>query len=59
MASGDSYQIMPGGLVRVSQTDRYLAESALAGQGSKDVWVLSDGPVKPVTLLHPASERWV
>lgn len=56
MASGDSYQVLPGGLVRVSQTDRYLAESALAGQGSKDVWILSDGPVKPVTLLHPASE---
>ncbi|MGC4002773.1 MAG: circularly permuted type 2 ATP-grasp protein [Pirellulales bacterium] len=56
MASKDGYQVMPGGLVRVTQTDRHMAESTLAGQGSKDVWVLSEGPVKPVTLLHPAGE---
>ena len=31
-----------------------LGESALGGHGSKDVWVLSDGPCRSVTLLHPA-----
>jgi uncharacterized circularly permuted ATP-grasp superfamily protein/uncharacterized alpha-E superfamily protein len=54
VASGDSYEVMPGGLARVSTSSDPLAESALGGQGSKDVWVLSDGPVAQVSLLHPA-----
>ncbi len=54
VATGDSYEVMPGGLARVSTSSDPLAESALGGQGSKDVWVLSDGPVANVSLLHPA-----
>ncbi|QDU30089.1 hypothetical protein ETAA8_52080 [Anatilimnocola aggregata] len=54
VAAGDSYEVMPGGLARVSTSSDPLAESALGGQGSKDVWVLSDGPVNNVSLLHPA-----
>ncbi|ADB17514.1 protein of unknown function DUF404 [Pirellula staleyi DSM 6068] len=54
VAKGDSYEVMPGGLARVSTTPDALGESALGGQGSKDVWVLADSPVTPVTLLHPA-----
>ncbi len=54
VASGDSYEVMPGGLARVSTSSDPLAESALGGQGSKDVWVLGDGPVANVSLLHPA-----
>lgn len=54
VASGDSYEVMPGGLARVSTSSDPLAESALGGQGSKDVWVLGDGPVAQVSLLHPA-----
>ena len=53
-AKGDQYDVMPGGLARVSLSPDALGESALGGQGSKDVWVLSDGPVSDVTLLHPA-----
>jgi uncharacterized circularly permuted ATP-grasp superfamily protein/uncharacterized alpha-E superfamily protein len=53
-AKGDHYDVMPGGLARVSLSPDALGESALGGQGSKDVWVLSDGPVSDVTLLHPA-----
>ena len=30
-----------------------MSESMTAGQGSKDVWVLSEGPVTPVSLLRP------
>jgi uncharacterized alpha-E superfamily protein len=48
-----NYEVMPGGLARVSQSPDALGESALGGQGSKDVWVLSEGPVPAVTLLHP------
>jgi uncharacterized circularly permuted ATP-grasp superfamily protein/uncharacterized alpha-E superfamily protein len=53
-AAHDRYEVMPGGLARVSLSPDALGESALGGQGSKDVWVLSEGPVAPVTLLHPA-----
>lgn len=52
VASGDSYEVMPGGLARVSMSDA-PGESALGGQGSKDVWVLASGPVAHVSLLHP------
>ncbi|HEX5105744.1 MAG TPA: circularly permuted type 2 ATP-grasp protein, partial [Pirellulaceae bacterium] len=50
----EHYDVMPGGLARVSLSPDALGESALGGQGSKDVWVLSEGPVADVTLLHPA-----
>jgi uncharacterized circularly permuted ATP-grasp superfamily protein/uncharacterized alpha-E superfamily protein len=53
-AKDDHYDVMPGGLARVSLSPDALGESALGGQGSKDVWVLSEGPVSEVTLLHPA-----
>ena len=53
VASKQEYKVMPGGLVRVSASGERLSESTLAGEGSKDVWVLSDGPVTPVSLLHP------
>lgn len=52
-ASEGQYVVMPGGLARVSHSPEALGDSALGGQGSKDVWILSAGPVTPVTLLHP------
>jgi uncharacterized circularly permuted ATP-grasp superfamily protein/uncharacterized alpha-E superfamily protein len=51
-ADGD-YQIMPGALSRVATRSETLTESMAAGQRSKDVWVLSNGPVEPVSLLRP------
>ncbi len=54
VARGDSYDVMPGGLARVSMSADAPGESALGGQGSKDVWVLASGPVSQVSLLHPA-----
>jgi len=53
-AAEGRYEVMPGGLARVSLSPDSLGESTLGGQGSKDVWVLSEGPVAAVTLLHPA-----
>jgi uncharacterized circularly permuted ATP-grasp superfamily protein/uncharacterized alpha-E superfamily protein len=53
-AVGDEYQVMPGGLARVSAKEDSLGDSALGGNGSKDVWVLSEGPISPASLLHPA-----
>jgi uncharacterized circularly permuted ATP-grasp superfamily protein/uncharacterized alpha-E superfamily protein len=55
-AIGDHYEVMPGGLARVSATPDALGESSLGGNGSKDVWVQSDEPVSSVTLLHPAGQ---
>lgn len=50
--AGDHYEAMPGGLIRVSADSNLLGTSMSAGQGSKDLWILSDGPVTPVTLLR-------
>jgi uncharacterized circularly permuted ATP-grasp superfamily protein/uncharacterized alpha-E superfamily protein len=52
-AAGDSYAVMPGGLTRVSNTQDGPIVSMQRGGGSKDTWVLSDGPVSSVTLLTP------
>ncbi len=54
VASSDSYVAMKGGFARVSKKIESLELSLLTGEGSKDVWVLSDGTVSPVTLLHRA-----
>ncbi len=53
-AAGDSPVVMPGGLTRVSSTHDVPIVSMQRGGGSKDTWVLSDGPVSSVTLLPPA-----
>ena len=53
VAVGDSYTCMPGGLARVSPVAHRLDLSISNGEGSKDAWVLSDGPVHPVSLLKP------
>jgi uncharacterized circularly permuted ATP-grasp superfamily protein/uncharacterized alpha-E superfamily protein len=52
-AAGDSYQVMPGALAHVTSAPENLGESMFVGHGSKDVWVLADGPVAPVSLLEP------
>ena len=49
--NGGAWQTLPGGLCRVASQPDGLAESMAAGQRSKDVWVLSDGPVETITLL--------
>ncbi|HTQ37654.1 MAG TPA: circularly permuted type 2 ATP-grasp protein [Pirellulales bacterium] len=56
VAAKDGYQIMPGGLARLFESPQTIGESMAAGQSSKDVWVLSDAPVEPVTLLKQPSK---
>jgi uncharacterized circularly permuted ATP-grasp superfamily protein/uncharacterized alpha-E superfamily protein len=46
--------VMPGGLLRVASDPRKLDLSILAGEGSKDAWVLARGPVQEVSLLQAA-----
>ena len=47
---------MPGGLARVFKNSSMVSESMSIGQGSKDVWILSDEPVERVTLLHQSAK---
>lgn len=48
--AGD-YLVFPGALARTSSSNVPLDLSIAKGEGSKDVWVLADGPVDHVTLL--------
>ena len=50
-ATKNRFEIMPGGVARVADSDEKLDESLVCGSMSKDVWVLNNGPVKPVSLL--------
>ncbi len=56
-AAGDSFAVMPGGLTRISADPSEIVVSMQRGGGSKDTWVLSDGPVNMVSMLtasgHP------
>ena len=55
-ASGDSWVVMPGGLARVSPSLDTAVVSMQSGGGSKDTWVLSNGPVDVFTLQRPRDE---
>jgi uncharacterized circularly permuted ATP-grasp superfamily protein/uncharacterized alpha-E superfamily protein len=50
-ADGHSFVVMPGGLTRVAGVRDVPVVSMQRGGGSKDTWVLSDGPVSTVSLL--------
>jgi uncharacterized circularly permuted ATP-grasp superfamily protein/uncharacterized alpha-E superfamily protein len=52
-AAGHSYAVMPGGLTRVAGGRDVPVVSMQRGGGSKDTWVLSDGPVSTMSLLSP------
>ena len=55
-ASGDSYSAMAGALTRVTASPDALVVSLQKGGGSKDTWILADGPVSEVTLLATTSQ---
>jgi uncharacterized circularly permuted ATP-grasp superfamily protein/uncharacterized alpha-E superfamily protein len=55
-AAPDAMAVMPGGLTRVSTSAEELNVTMQSGGGSKDTWVLSDGPVSLVTLLTPSGQ---
>ncbi|MCE9555873.1 MAG: circularly permuted type 2 ATP-grasp protein [Planctomycetes bacterium] len=56
VAGSDGFQMMPGGLARVFESSQSIGESMASGQSSKDVWILSDAPVAPVTLLKQSTK---
>lgn len=55
-AHDDSFVVMPGGLTRVSASADTMVVSMQRGGGSKDTWVLSEGPVHNLTLLGPGGQ---
>jgi uncharacterized circularly permuted ATP-grasp superfamily protein/uncharacterized alpha-E superfamily protein len=55
-ASGGSYLAMPGGLTRVTSDADSMVVSMQRGGGSKDTWVLSEGPVSSFSLLRPPGQ---
>lgn len=52
VSDGPNYDLMPGGLIRIAPTAAPMELSISAGTGSKDLWVLADGPVDQVSLLQ-------
>ncbi len=57
VASGDDYQIMPGGLARSGPASGELLVSNSAGGISKDVWVLTAQPQPYSSLWHHSGDR--
>jgi len=51
-ASPNGYLVMPGGLTRVATGPDVRVVSMQRGGGTKDTWVLSDGPVSGFSLLR-------
>jgi uncharacterized circularly permuted ATP-grasp superfamily protein/uncharacterized alpha-E superfamily protein len=50
-ADRGTFTMMPGGLTRVGGSAESLVVSVRRGGGSKDTWVLADGPVSEFSLL--------
>jgi uncharacterized alpha-E superfamily protein len=50
-ASGGSYAMMDGALTRITPSIESQVVSLQRGGGSKDTWILSDGPVSHTTLM--------
>ncbi len=55
-AHENSFLLMPGGLTRVTASAETMVVSLQKGGGSKDTWVLTEGPVSDVTLLPPGGQ---
>jgi uncharacterized circularly permuted ATP-grasp superfamily protein/uncharacterized alpha-E superfamily protein len=52
--NGDSWNVMPGGFVRIAENADARAVSLQRGGRTADAWVLSEGPVAEITLLPTA-----
>lgn len=53
-ATDGSYAVMPGGLTRVTSSLDSLVVSMQGGGGSKDTWVMAEGPTSQFSLLRPS-----
>ena len=55
--TADGYQVMPGGLTRVSIDSNPLTDWLASGDVSKDTWALSDRPVETFSLLAQREQQ--
>jgi uncharacterized circularly permuted ATP-grasp superfamily protein/uncharacterized alpha-E superfamily protein len=54
VAGRHEHLIMPGGLARVGLSSEGPEALTELGEGSKDVWMIADGPVTEMSLLPPS-----
>lgn len=54
-ATPEGFTVMPGGLTRFSTSTESPVVSMQSGGGSKDTWVITDGPVNQLSLLLPST----
>ncbi|HVL73197.1 MAG TPA: circularly permuted type 2 ATP-grasp protein [Beijerinckiaceae bacterium] len=55
-ATPDGWRVMPGGFCRIAEEPDARAVAMAEGTRSADVWVLSERPVAPVSLLPSADQ---
>ena len=55
----DGWQVMPGGFARIGSSADTAAISMRNGGSVADVWIVSDRPVEPVTMLAAQSAPFV
>jgi uncharacterized circularly permuted ATP-grasp superfamily protein/uncharacterized alpha-E superfamily protein len=55
-ATPEGFSVMPGGLTRFSTARDRLVVSMQSGGGSKDTWVMTEGPVSQLSLLLGQSQ---
>jgi uncharacterized circularly permuted ATP-grasp superfamily protein len=51
-ATEDGFSVMPGGLCITAPDVKTLLGTCLEKQQSKDIWVASDGPVEPFSMIQ-------
>ena len=57
--TADGWQVMPGGFARIGSSADTAAISMRNGGSVADVWIVSDKPVEPVTMLAAQSAPFV
>lgn len=57
VANGETYETLAGALARVSPQPDVLLHNMTSGEKSQDVWIVSDAPVAPVSLLSVAGAQ--
>ncbi|MBO0904424.1 circularly permuted type 2 ATP-grasp protein [Jiella sp. MQZ13P-4] len=58
MRDEEGWHVMPGGFARVADSRDARVISMQRGGGSIDVWIPSDQPIKPISLIGPRGDRF-
>ena len=53
---GDSYRVLPGGLIRLAHDDTMLDFEPSQAERTQDCWVSGDGPADTLSLLPPSNQ---